>query len=135
MMDYLVLGSNGFAQVGDPDYLAKNKIELSILLDFFKENYPIPEPFINMAYYSAKAFPHDFGTYHEIVLIYDDRKLSGWESSELDLENELFDKFWDWFNTAEAADMESVEITDKIKEAYLKTIEVTKGKHLKLNRA
>jgi len=134
-MDYLVLGSNGFAQVGDPDYFAKNKIELHILMDFFKENYPIPELFINMAYYSAKAFPHDFGTYHEIVLIYDDRKLSGWESSELDLENELFDKFWDWFNTAEAADMESVEITDKIKEAYLKTIEVTKGEHLKLNRA
>lgn len=60
-MDYLVLGSNGFAQVGDPEYSAKNKIELRILLDFFKENYPIPEPFINMAYFSQKAFPHDFG--------------------------------------------------------------------------
>ena len=134
-MDYLVLGSNGFAQVGDPDYFAKNKIELRILLDFFKENCPIPEPFTSMAYYSIKAFPHDFGTYHEIVLIYDDCKLSGWESSELDLENELFDKFWDWFNTAEAADMESIEITDKIKEAYLKTIEVTKGEPFKLKRA
>jgi len=134
-MDYLVLGSNGFAQVGDPDYRAKNKIELRILLDFFKENYPIPEPFINMSYYSVKAFPHDFGTYHEIVLIYDDGKLSGWESSELELESELFDQFWDWFNSAEAADMESVELTDKIKEAYLKTIDLTKGEHLKLNRA
>ena len=134
-MDYLVLGSNGFAQVGDPDYFAKNKVELRILLDFFKENYPIPEPFISMAYYSIKAFPHDFGTYHEIVLIYDDCRLSGWESSELDVENELFNKFWDWFNTAEAADMESVEITDKIQEAYLKMIEVTKGEHLKLKRA
>lgn len=134
-MDYLVLGSNGFAQVGDPDYSAKNKIELRILLDFFKENYPIPEPFINMAFYSIKAFLHDFGTYHEIVLIYDDCKLSGWESSELDLESDLFDQFWDWFNSAEAADMESVELTDKIKEAYLKTIDLTKGEHFKLNRA
>ena len=134
-MDYLVLGSNGVAQVGDPDYCAKNKIELRILLDFFKENYPIPEPFINMAFYSIKAFHHDFGTYYEIVLIYDDCKLSGWESSELDLENEFFDKFWDWFNTAEAADMESVEITDEIKEAYSKTIEVTKGEHLSYHRA
>jgi len=134
-MDYLVLGSNGFAQVGDPDYFAKSKIELHILLDFFKENYPVPEPFINMAYYSVKAFPHDFGTYHEIVLIYDDCKLSGWESSEVNLESELFDKFWDWFNSAEAADMESVELTDKIKEAYLKTIDVTKGEHLSYHRA
>jgi hypothetical protein len=134
-MDYLVLGSNGFAQVGDPDYSAKNKIELRILLDFFKENYPIPEPFINMAYFSQKAFPHDFGTYHEIVLIYDDCKLSGWESSELESENDLFDQFWDWFNSAEVADMESVELTEKIREAYLKTIDLTKGEHLKLNRA
>ena len=126
-MDYLVLGSNGFAQVGDPDYFAKNKIELRILLDFFKVNYPIPEPFVNMAYYSQKSFPHDFGTYHEIVLIYDDCKLSEYESSELDMEKELFDQFWDWFNTAEAANMESVELTDKIKEAYLKTIDVIKG--------
>lgn len=134
-MDYLVLGSNGFAQVGDPDYFAKIKVELRILLDSFKENYPIPEPFISMAYYSIKAFHHDFGTYHEIVLIYDDCQLSGWESSDLDLENELFDKFWDWFNSAEAANMESDELTDKIKEAYFKTNEVIKGEHLNLKRA
>jgi len=134
-MDYLVLGSNGFAQVGDPDYFAKNKIELRILLNFFKQNYPIPEPFINMAYYSIKAFPHDFGTYHEIVLIYDDCLLSGWEASELELESELFDQFWEWFNSAEAADLESDELTDKIKEAYFKTIDFTKGEHLKLDRA
>jgi hypothetical protein len=132
-MDYLVLGSNGFAQVDSPDYFSKNKIELHILLDFFKENYPIPEPFVNMAYYSQKSFPHDFGTYHEIVLIYDDCKLSEYES--LDMENELFDQFWNWFNTAEAADMESDELTDKIKEAYLKTIDVINGEHLTLSRA
>ena len=134
-MDYLVLGSNGFAQVGDPDYRAKNKIELRILLDFFKENFPIPEPFINMAYYSIKAFPHDFGTYHEIVLIYDDGKLSGWESSVIELESVWFDQFWDWFNSAESADLESVELTDKIKAAYFKSIDLTKGEHLKLKRA
>ena len=126
-MDYIVFGSNGFAQVGDPDYSAKNKIELRILVDFFKENYPIPKPFVSMAYYSRKSFSHDFGTYHEIVLIYDDCKLSEYESSELDLENELFDQFWDWFNTAEAADMESDELTERIKEAYLKRTDVIKG--------
>lgn len=134
-MNYLVLGSNGFAQVGDPDYFAKNKIELRILLDFFKENHPIPEPFINMAYYSIKAFPHDFGTYHEIVLIYNDCLLSGWEASEVELENEWFDKFWNWYNEAEAADMESEELTDKIKVAYLKTIDVSKSEHLSFHLA
>lgn len=134
-MDYLVLGSNGFAQVGDPDYSSKNKIELRILIDFFQENYPIPEPFVSMAYYSIKAFPHDFGTYHEIVLIYDDGKLSGWESSVLESESNWFDQFWDWFNSAESADLESVELTDRIRKAYLKTMDLTKGEHLTLNRA
>jgi len=134
-MDYLVLGSNGFAQVGDPDYSAKNKIELRILLDFFHENYPIHEPFVNMAYYSIKAFPHDFGTYHEIVLMYDDGKLSGWESSVLELESDWFEQFWDWFNSSESADLESVELTERIKAAYFKTIDLTKREHLKLNRA
>ena len=134
-MDYLVLGSNGFAQVGDADYRAKNKIEMRILLDFFKEKFPIPEPFINMAYYSIKAFPHDFGTYHEIVLIYDDDKLSEWESSEQESESEWFDQFWDWFNSAESADLESDELTNEIKEAYFNTLDLTKGEHLKLNRA
>ena len=131
-MDYLVLGSNGFAQVGDPDYFAKNKIELRILLDFFRENYLVPEPFVSMAYYSTKSFPHDFGTYHEIVLIYNDCILSAYESSELEWENELYDQFWDWFNTAEAAGMESEELTDRIKDAYLKTIDDIKGEHFTL---
>ena len=75
-MDYLIVGSNGFAQVGDPDYFTKTKIELMILLEFLQANYPVPDEFAPMAYYYIKAFNHDFGTYHEIVVIFDDQYLS-----------------------------------------------------------
>ena len=45
LMDYLVVGSNGFAQVGGPDYFTKAKIELQILHEFLQVNYPVPDEF------------------------------------------------------------------------------------------
>ena len=96
-MDYLIVGSNGFAQVGDPDYFTKAKIELRILLEFLQSNYPVPDEFASKAYYHIKAFNHDFGTYHELVVIYDDDYLSTLEESDLESDNDLFDKFWNWF--------------------------------------
>ncbi len=80
-MDYLVVCSNGFAQVGDPDYFSKAKIELRILLEYFQANYPVPAEFTTRVYYSIKAFNHDFGTYHEIVVIFDDQCLSNLKDS------------------------------------------------------
>ena len=71
-MDYLVIGSNGFGQVGDPEFLVKNHVEMRVLLQYLKDNYPIPEEFSFMCYYKVKWFSHDFGMYSEIVLIYDD---------------------------------------------------------------
>jgi len=133
-MDYLVVGSNGFAQVGDPDYFTKAKIELRILLEFLQANYPVPDEFALKAYYHIKAFNHDFGVYHEIVVIFDDQYLSTLEDSELESDIELFEKFWNWFNTVESVDLESEELTGQIEQAYQKTLDIEKGDHLKVIR-
>ena len=134
-MDYLVVGSNGFAQVGDPDYFTKAKIELRILLEFLQTNYPVPEEFASKANYAIKAFNHDFGTYHEVVVIFDDQYLSTLEDSELESDNKLFDKFWNWFNLVESVDLESEELTTQIRLAYRKTLDIEKGDHLKVKVA
>ena len=133
-MDYLVVGSNGFAQVGDPDYFTKAKLELRILLEFLQANYLVPDEFATKVYYSTKAFHHDFGTYHEVVVIFDDQYLSTLEDSELESDNELFDKFWTWFNSVESADLESEDLTSQIRMAYQKTREIEKGDHLNVVR-
>ena len=134
LMDYLVVGSNGFAQVGDPDYFSKAKIELRILLEFLQANYPVPDEFAPKAYYHIKAFNHDFGTYHEIVVIFDDQYLSTLEESDLESDNELFDKYWNWFNSVESVDLESENLTGQIRQAYQKTLDIEKGDHLKVIR-
>lgn len=133
-MDYLVVGSNGFAQVGDPDYFAKAKIELRILLEFLHANYPVPNEFASKACFSIKVFNHDFGTYHEVVALFDDQYLTTLEESEHESNNELFDKFWNWFNTVESVDLESEELTGQIRLAYQKTLDIEKGDHLKVIR-
>ena len=133
-MDYLVVGSNGFAQVGDPDYFTKAKIELRILLEFLQANYPVPDEFASKTYFSIKAFNHDFGTYYELVVIYDDDYLSTLEESDLESDNDSFDKFWNWFNSVESVDLESENLTGQIRQAYQKTLDIEKGDHLKLIR-
>lgn len=72
-MDYLTLGSTPYdepcAQVGASNYRAATRIESehyiqqlqAILLSKF------PESEISIR---SKGFPHDFGTYHEIVAYY-----------------------------------------------------------------
>jgi hypothetical protein len=134
-MDYLVLGSNGFAQMGDSAFYKKLKIEMRVLLDYFHTTFPIPLKFKTMAYYSAKTFQHDFGDYQEIVLWYDRSYFDTLEASEIETENEVHDLFWSWFRVIESADLESEELTDQIKEAYFKSVDVSKGEHLSISIA
>lgn len=119
-MDYLVIGSNGFAQVGSPDFLEKNEIEMKYLLEFLQTNHSIPEEFTTMCWYKEKWFCHDFGNYSEIVLIYKDRLLEEWER----LEPEKFDRFWNWFNDIESVDLESEIITQSIEAKYVESHEL-----------
>ena len=55
-MDYLTIGSNGFAQVGRPYFLEKNKIEMRVLLQYLVENYPVLDEFAFMCHYKVKWF-------------------------------------------------------------------------------
>lgn len=124
-MDYLCLGSNGFAQVGRPDFYEKNKVEMRVLLEFLRNNYPIPEEFWYMCEYRVKWFPHDFGNYSEVVLMYDDYILNQWDENDPD----KFNRFWNWFNMIEGVDLETEAITSAIKTSYVDTIRTADEKY------
>jgi len=113
-MDYLTIGSNGFAQVGRPDFLEKNQVEMRVLLRYLVEKYPIPDEFAFMCHYKVKWFTHDFGRYSEIVLIYDDYILDQWDQENPD----KFNRFWNWFNDIESVDLESDYLTNDIRAMY-----------------
>ncbi len=134
-MDYLVLGSNGFAQMGDPRFYEKLKVEMRVLSDHFHHTFPIPQKFKTLAYYSVKTFHHDFGDYQEIVLWYDRDYIDSLEESEDEADQEKFDLFWNWFRVIESVDLETEELTELIKAAYLKSIDVSKGEHLTVSKA
>jgi len=121
-MDYLCIGSNGFAQVGNPEFLEKNEVEIKYLLEYLQTNYSVQEDLKSMCWYKEKWFKHDFGDYSEIVLIYKDRILEEWE----DEEDERFDKFWELFNEIESVNLESELITRNIEEKYLQSRKLRK---------
>lgn len=133
--DYLNIGSNGFAQLGDPDYRKKNRIEMQVLLSYLEEKNPVPEEFSSYAMYSVKSFPHDFGTYHELVLNYNRSMIDKWEEAEEGPEYTKFVHFWDWFSEVEDIDLESEELTEKIKTEYFKTVDLQKAEHLTVKKA
>jgi hypothetical protein len=134
-MDYLVLGSTGFAQMGDSAFYEKLNVEMRVLLDYFRNNFPIPQKFKTLAYYSIKTFDHDFGQYKEIVLWYDREYFDSLEDSEIESDSEVFELFWSWFRVIESADLESDQLTNQIRDAYFKTIDVSKGEHLSVSIA
>jgi len=134
-MDYLVLGSNGFAQMGNSAFYEKLKIEMRVLLDYFRSGFPIPQKFKTLTYYSVKTFHHDFGDYQEIVLWYDRSYFDSLEDSEIESDIEIFDLFWTWFRVIESADLEADELTTQIKEAYFKSVDASKGEHLSVSIA
>jgi hypothetical protein len=116
IMDYLYIGSNGFAQIGQFDFYQKNKVEMAVLMDYLENNHPIPDEFSMMCRYKVKWFQHDFGDYSEIVLIYNDGLLDRWEENEPD----KFNRFWNWFNDIESVNLESEALTEIIESRYLK---------------
>lgn len=131
-MDYLYVGSNGFAQVGDPEYFEKNRIEMRYLLNLIREKFPIPDQLKGLCYFKVKAFEHEFGTYHEIVLMYDYMVIDRDESEEEEDRNTFF---WSWFNEVESFNLESEEITETIKSLYYESLDLSQAEHLTLKQA
>ena len=65
--EYEHIGSTGFAQVGRDDYHEKQEFEKKFLMAHIEEKFG-KEP--KGSHLHWKAFPHDFGTYHELVFYY-----------------------------------------------------------------
>ena len=80
MMENLNIGSTPneeeCAQVGSADYYARAIKECLAYREQIRKHYPEPEN----GYLKVKGFPHDFGTYYEVVAYYDpeDTQASRW---------------------------------------------------------
>lgn len=129
MTDYINIGSSGFAQVGLPDYYDRMCIEMEVLLDAIQTAHPVPDEFLYMAYIRRKSFPHDFGTYHELVLVFNSTMLESWEDGNND-DMDKFDRFWQWANACEGFDMEQPELMLLMQQKYYEATAVARGEHL-----
>lgn len=70
--DFLTLGPTPFgedcAQVGTSDYYVRAIEETRRYKEMLEKKFPdLPQGLT----FETKAFPHDFGTYHEVVVVYD----------------------------------------------------------------
>lgn len=73
MKDYISIGSSPYgencAQVGNDDYYKRSHKEMKVLINLLRRiNGKEPKG----AFLIIKSFPHDFGTYYEVVCVYDD---------------------------------------------------------------
>lgn len=73
MRDYINIGSTppeeDCAQVGSDDYRTRALAECRRYIDVIRAKLG---PEVGSAVLSVKSFPHDFGTYYEVVCFYDD---------------------------------------------------------------
>jgi len=73
-MEFITLGAapleESCAQVGRVDYEARSWIECRVFKRQLARTHPIPDGI--KAVYCVRLFPHDFGTYREVVVSYDD---------------------------------------------------------------
>jgi hypothetical protein len=73
MRDELYLGpvplEEECSQVGTPDYLEKSRKECRAYINQIKRKFGEPPMGAGLI---VKSCPHDFGTYHEVVVVFDD---------------------------------------------------------------
>jgi hypothetical protein len=71
MKEYLYVGpvpsEEDCAQVGSPDYATKGKQECRMFREQIRRHYPEPDN----GYLAIKSNSHDYGTYYEVVAVYD----------------------------------------------------------------
>lgn len=119
-IDWIYIGSNGFAQIGDDLYPDKNRAEKAIIFKILEENpqLQVPKEFEGIAGYHWKAQSHDFGTYHDLAIRFNDGYISSLEDSESEEDNQKFDRFYEWVNNVESFDFETPEITERCENKY-----------------
>lgn len=70
--DYITLGATPCdepcAQVGSPDYYEKAMVECRRYRDLLLKRFGEPP---EGARFGIKSFPHDFGSYHEVVVVFE----------------------------------------------------------------
>ena len=75
MKDYLYIDTTPCnekcTQIGDPDYYAKARAEGRRMIAQIDKHYPLPENAI-MGYTILKSESHEFGSYYQIKIIFDD---------------------------------------------------------------
>lgn len=96
-MNYEVIGSIGFAQVGTPEYFEKEQVEVLVLQEIIDTKFKpfIPKRFLGRCHFYIKTFRHDAGSYKEIVLAFDDAfldKLTDEFNKRFDMLLNLFEK-------------------------------------------
>ena len=73
MVDYLNIGpapcEEDCAQVGSPDYTKRSRKECRAFLNQLERQFGEPP---DGAYLTIKTFPHDFGSYREVCVAFDD---------------------------------------------------------------
>lgn len=88
MREYLELGpvpsDETRVQVGDPNYREKSIAECRRYKQLLESMFPDFER--HGCKFGIKGFPHDFGTYHEVVIYYHDEKGGNFA---FDVENNL----------------------------------------------
>jgi hypothetical protein len=93
--DYLSLGSTpageNCQQLGPNYNPVKARMELTAYIDQLKRQFPDYEE--KGIYFRSKSFPHDFGTYTEVVVWFDDLSDTSC-SAAFDVENNT-PEFWD----------------------------------------
>ena len=121
-MNYLNIGSIGFAQLGSPDYYEKRQIENQVLQEAIQApEWAVPEEFKDNAYIGIKSFRYDdLGSYDEVVLYYT-RAIEDLEWNGLD--DDKHERFWEWANTIESIDLETEENLTKCKYLYSKLVQ------------
>ena len=80
MRDYISIGSSPSeepcAQVGTDNFAEQSKKECLAFQHQLERMFPLVR---GGAYLAVKSFPHDFGTYREVVCWYDDENETGKE--------------------------------------------------------
>ena len=117
--NYEVIGFIGFAQVGTGEYFTKEKIEKQVILDIVKKNemFKVPLELTGVANLRYKSFTHDFGTYYELCVVFDE--------DEIEDDETLNEAFWEWINKIQGYDFESEEIMAQCQALYVEQSNLT----------
>ena len=132
-LDYVTIGSIGFAQLGELHYFEKRKIEKEIIREVIAENelFKIPEEFRLICIFFIKCFPYEYDSYDELVIVYDRNVIDEWEDEDVsetydnddpnfinEKEPNKFNKFWEFVNKCEEFDWESEDLMEKCQKLY-----------------